>query len=479
MQTIGKDAFNTTALTSVTIPPSVTTIGNTAFFNCKNLREVTICNNITSTENSVTTIGESAFSLCSAMTTLTIGNSVISIGNGAFSWCEELTSLTIGNSVQTIDDAAFLGCISLDSVKIPDSVTSIGSAAFQGCTSLDSVKIPASLTSIGSAAFQGCTALRSIVTGDFVRTLGKEAFKDCTSLTSAIIGNSVEAIGEFAFSGCSRLSSLTIGNSVTSIGKYAFSGCKKLSAVTLSPSVETIRESAFAGNAELWIIVMGHRVQTIDEKAFDGCPADYVVVTAKTPPEAFNNTFSNYYNGKLILQGNMLGYSISSFCWCNFNKLNMRSTINPTELKVEGDRAIIGAAGDTFELSAKLYPENITLPYVFWRSTNPEIATVDCNGKVTLRAGMNDCDDASALPCKIIAETLYTNGPVAEFTVNDTTGGVFDVIDTTESSDDIDFTSPVEVYNLRGEMISDSVENLKAGIYIIRQGNIVRKHAVK
>jgi len=40
---------------------------------------------------------------------------------------------------------------------------------------------------------------------------------------------------------------------------------------------------------------------------------------------------------------------------------------------------------------------------------------VDCNGKVTLRAGMNDCDDASALPCKIIAETLYTNGPMAEF----------------------------------------------------------------
>ncbi len=196
-----------------------------------------------------------------------------------------------------------------------------------------------------------------------------------------------------------------------------------------------------------------------------------------TPPYAFDNTFSNY-NGKLIIQGNLSAYLWALFCWSKFNS-GIYTTINPTELKVEGDRAIIGAAGDTFELSAKLYPENITLPYVFWRSTNPEIATVDCNGKVTLRAGMNDCDDASALPCKIIAETLYTNGPVAEFTVNDTTGGVFDVIDTTESSDDIDFTSPVEVYNLRGEMINDSVENLKAGIYIIRQGNIVRKHAVK
>ncbi|MDE6143394.1 MAG: Ig-like domain-containing protein [Muribaculaceae bacterium] len=192
----------------------------------------------------------------------------------------------------------------------------------------------------------------------------------------------------------------------------------------------------------------------IGKNAFDGCPADNIAVTAMTPPSAFNDIFSNY-NGKLILQGNLTAYLLSYSCWNKFNNLNnIYSTINPTELKVEGDKAIIGSAGDTFELSAKLYPENLTLPYVFWRSTNPETATVDYNGKVTLRAGMADCDDTSTYPCKIIAESLYANGPVAEFTVIDTTGSVLDVIDTTESSYAIDFTLPVEVYNLRGEMVT-------------------------
>ena len=120
------------SLISVTIPDSVTTIGNSTFSGCSSLINVTI-------PNSVTTIGESAFESCSGLTSVTIPNSVRSIGFWAFSHCSSLTSVTIGNSVTTISSYAFGGCSSLTSVTIPDSVTTIGHDAFYSCSSLKDV----------------------------------------------------------------------------------------------------------------------------------------------------------------------------------------------------------------------------------------------------------------------------------------------------------------------------------------------------
>lgn len=108
----------------------VTSIGEYTFWHC-DITSVTI-------PNSVTNIGDFAFDMCNRMTSVTIPNSVTSIGNSAFRECSGLTSVTIGNSVTSIGEWAFKDCSGLTSVTIPNSVTSIGDNAFY-CENLTTV----------------------------------------------------------------------------------------------------------------------------------------------------------------------------------------------------------------------------------------------------------------------------------------------------------------------------------------------------
>ena len=207
-----------TSLTNVTIPNSVTSIGNYAFRGCSGLTSITI-------GAAVTSIGSYAFYGCSGLTSVTIPNSVTSIGNYAFRGCSGLTSVTIGAAVTSIGSYAFYGCTGLTSVTVPDSVTEIEPYTFYGCSSLTSVTIGNSVTSIGSSAFSGCSGLTNVTIPNSVTSIGYDAFYRCSGLTNVTIGNSVTSIGGYAFDGCSGLTNVTIPNSVTSIGNYAFRGC--------------------------------------------------------------------------------------------------------------------------------------------------------------------------------------------------------------------------------------------------------------
>lgn len=210
-----------TSLTNVTIPNSVTSIGDYAFYKCSSLASIEI-------PNSVTSIGESVFSGCSSLTSVEIPNSVTSIGSYAFHNCSGLTSIEIPNSVTSIGLSAFSGCSGLTSVEIPNSVTSIGESAFMYCSSLAGIEIPNSVTEISRSTFEGCSGLTSIDIPNTVTYLRKSAFEGCSGFTSIEIPNSVTSIGEYAFSGCSSLTSMKIPSSVCWIEDYAFSGCFSL-----------------------------------------------------------------------------------------------------------------------------------------------------------------------------------------------------------------------------------------------------------
>ena len=113
-----------------------------------------------------------------------IEDGVTSIRNSAFYDCNSLTSITIPNSVTSIGELAFSGCNSLTSITIPDSVTSIGAYAFNDCSRLTSITIPDGVTSIGAYAFFNCWCLTSITIPDGVTSIGNKAFYNCTNLTT-------------------------------------------------------------------------------------------------------------------------------------------------------------------------------------------------------------------------------------------------------------------------------------------------------
>ena len=287
---------NMDSLTSITIPESVTTLGD-SFHGCTALTRIKVssknkcyssldgvlfnkdktellCYPIGKTDptysipNSVTSIEHGAFESCASLTSITIPDSVTSIGTFAFSntayyndesnWDNGILyignhlidakegmsgSIEIKQGTKAIADWAF-GDTSFESVTIPDSVTSIGDYAFVNCNSLHNIVIPDSVTSIGFATFANCNSLHNIVIPNNITSIGDQAFNGCSALTNITIPDSVTSIGGWAFANCTSLTSVTIPDGVTSIGDDAFDGCTSLKGIVIPESVTEIGEQA-------------------------------------------------------------------------------------------------------------------------------------------------------------------------------------------------------------------------------------------
>jgi len=243
---------------NTTIPSSVTTIGDYAFYCCKNLTSVTI-------PNSVTSIGDNTFWHCDNLTNITIPNSVTNIGEGIFGCCSSLMSIVVESSntiydsrndcnaiIETASNTLIAGCMS---TIIPNSVTNIGTSAFHGCFELTSIEIPISVTSIGGSAFSSCTSLTSVTVPDGVISIGNSAFNSCSGLTSVTIPNSVTSIGVYAFSHCTSLTSVIFNaedcETMGSSSYPVFEDCTSLSSVTIGENVKHIPSYAFNGNSNI------------------------------------------------------------------------------------------------------------------------------------------------------------------------------------------------------------------------------------
>jgi hypothetical protein len=228
-----------------TIPDSVASIGDQAFYDCPGLASVTI-------PSGVTSIGVSAFAYCTSLTSITIPSGVTNIGNDAFDGNSSLTSVTIPSGVPAIGDYMFRGCESLTNVTIPSSVTCIGTAAFNGCTKLASVTIPGGVTSIGAAAFQYCTKLASVVIPSVVSSIGDYAFYGCSGLASVYFKSDAPSVGLSVFGGDNNATVYYLAG--TTGWGTSFGG---IPAVLLNPSIQSANSSYGALSNQFGFIITG------------------------------------------------------------------------------------------------------------------------------------------------------------------------------------------------------------------------------
>lgn len=292
---IGKRAFQDSPITGITIPNSVTSIEDMAFFGCKNLQNVVI-------PEGVTSIGDYAFWDCSNLKIVTLPASITSISEAAFNsklkmnyvryteghkfaakygYTDEVylyletyigdtlsingyegnpVSLTIpstidGKTVKAIGDGAFARCMLLESVIIPDTITQISDKAFIGCSSLKMINIPASVTYVGDYAigyidYSDASRVTDLKIDYVKNTAGhiyvaKNGFTNEAYIVTEELADGTVSIEKYLCGGNVVVPSVINGKKVTKIANRAFTDNMWLESVTIPDSVTNIEDDAF------------------------------------------------------------------------------------------------------------------------------------------------------------------------------------------------------------------------------------------
>lgn len=169
----------------------------------------------------VSSVASRAFFTCFGLTGITIPTTVTNLGDGAFSETG-ITSAKIPSGINAIGTEVFFSCGNLQDVLLPETVTSIRSRGFEACSSLTSITLPKSLTAIEDQAFDICTGLTHIAIPDSVASIGSLAFYSCDNLVKVLIGINVTNISDRAFEGCPRLKAVYFRGNAPGLGVGVF-----------------------------------------------------------------------------------------------------------------------------------------------------------------------------------------------------------------------------------------------------------------
>ena len=345
---IDQYSFYQKTMTSVTIPDTVKKIGESAFYECKNLKNVHI-------PDSVTDLEPYSFGDCYALASFNIPKGITEIPAYAFEWAN-ITSLDIPDNITKIGEGAFGFCENVTSLTIPDSVTEIGEKAFQSWKGLKSFEVPKNVTKLSGNAFMssGITTLTVSPENpvyDSRDNCNAVIETDTDKLIIGIYGTkipeTIRTIGSHAFESSHELSTLEIPVGVTTIEDYAFDECGSLANLTIPKTVKSIGKNLCCQTR--WNSDLGHSVTSVSECLTINCVENSA---------AHKYAQENGYHFNLISDDDETIYA---------DDLKVTADVDETKLKV----------GDTFKVTGTVLPENATNKGVNYLSANQDIVTID------------------------------------------------------------------------------------------------------
>ena len=432
IRSIGNSAFaGCTNLSVISIPNSVTSIGHEAFFACKSLSEFSI-------PNSVTFIGPGAFFSCTGLkkiifedgnTTLQLGkegykpkdmfdytpsleeiymgrnisypDSRFSIEYSPFYGKTSIKKITMSNYVSVLHDWMFAECSALNTLILSNSLTQINQGAFLNCSNLKNVEIPNSVITIAKQAFHGCR-LVNLSLGESVKSIENSAFRG-SQITSLRIPDSVISIGDYAFQNA-PLSQLSLGNSLQTIGEYAFALSNtfalsnpnfknRLNEIIIPNSVTTIGNRAFDNTdysedykVGIENVILGTSVASIGRGAFGVLALRKIISYALNPP-SLGWSFSDWGREiPIYVPSSSVNAYKSDNKWSSYYTKIL--PIVPIESVTLDTTEWEGFIGETYKIQYSILPFNVSDTSLIWKSSNPNVATVDAYGTITgLSAG--------------------------------------------------------------------------------------------
>jgi len=163
---------------------------------------------------------------------LTLPKTLTTIGDAAFKGCINLKEVNFAeSSLRSLGATAFDGCTALTSIELPKSLRTIGKGCFANCTSLTYAKLSDGMSEIPSAMFNKCSSLAEVVFPEKVKIIEDNAFYQCSSLTVLELPHTVHTIGDYAFYKCSGVKSVDLYTAMTKVSIYAFDVCTSLETV--------------------------------------------------------------------------------------------------------------------------------------------------------------------------------------------------------------------------------------------------------
>ena len=290
--------LNNEPLTELAIPEGVIEVGSNAFANCIDITKVTM-------PNSVTTLGEKAFK-GSGIESITLSNKITAINEETFAICSNLKDITIPKGITTIGKSAFRGS-GIASIIIPDNVTTLSESAFAECRELSSVELGLGLTEIGNMAFGNCENIINLTLGGNTLALLNSSLGNFDNVLNLTIIKGTEPFVASTDNFFSHIDELTIGRGFTTLDSSAFAGFPALNHIIIGDNTTTIAEGTFSECDNLKRIDLGAGIKSFNTGAIINCHSlENVVLNKNTKeividdsvsyvrPYKYENTY-NYY----------------------------------------------------------------------------------------------------------------------------------------------------------------------------------------